>query len=146
MAWDQLLEQSGSQCLLGDLHGTWRVNVIVGCCVTLMLVMKPALSMTLFLEVLLDSESQLPSKLSRSISSLKYRGMRMRLEGVVFILDSSAETLISAVSSLMHAVLGPKTHLNYALSSSKSEAFVLKKCSIISEASLCLWKQVTKAR
>lgn len=64
--------------------------------------------------------------------------MRVRLEGVVVILDSSAETLISAVSSFMHAVSGPKIHLNYAQRSSKSEAFVFKKYSCISEASLCL--------
>lgn len=34
MAWDQLLEQSGPRCLLSDLPGKWRVNVILGCCGT----------------------------------------------------------------------------------------------------------------
>lgn len=63
------------------------------------------------------------------------------------VLDSSAETLISTVSSFMHAGLGPKTHLNYAQRSSKLEASVFKKCSGISEASLCLSsEQVTDAR
>lgn len=62
------------------------------------------------------------------------------------ILDSSAETLISTVSSFMDVVSGPKTHLSYAQRSSKSEASVFKKCSCISEASLCLsLEQVTKA-
>lgn len=90
------------------------------------------------MEVLLDCESQLPSKLSRSLLPLKYSAIRVRLEEAKIVLDSSAEALISVVSSFIHALSSPKTHLNYAQRSSKSGAFVFKKYNCISEASFCL--------
>lgn len=81
-AWEQLLEQAGPRCLLGDLTLLASGGLMPSWgAVGLMLVMKPALNMTLFLQVLLGSESQLLSELSRSIFSLKYSGMRVRLEG-----------------------------------------------------------------
>lgn len=48
--------------------GAWTTSVIAGHCLTVMLVMKTTLSMTLLLQALLGSEGRLPSTLNRPIS------------------------------------------------------------------------------